>query len=120
MLQNRYEQLYQSSTSAYPQYSGAYPVQPVSSPKPPFVRNLILSIILTIIPPFLGVVPLILTFVTNHQWKHGKYESYEKTSKELIKCIVIAGTLEGIFVGLFLLVFFGMFALCYGLASTGY
>ena len=120
MLQNRYEQLYQSSTSAYPQYSGADPVQPVSSQKPPFVRNLILSIILSIIPPFLGVVPLILTFVTNHQWKHGKYESYEKTNKELIKCIAIAGTLEGIFVGLFLLVFFGMLALCYGLASTGY
>ena len=72
MVQVRYEQLYQSSASAYP-------VQPASSKNPRFVGKLIASIILTLIPPFIGCVPLILTFVAYHQWKHGEYETYEKT-----------------------------------------
>ena len=106
--------------SAYTQHNGAYPVQPGSSPKTTFVRNLIISVILTLIPPFIGLVPLALTFAVNHQWKRAECESYEKTRKVLIVCLVTAGIIEGIIVVLFLLSFFGILALCCGLASSGF
>lgn len=116
MLQDRYDQLYQSSASAYTQPTNAYPLPSASPEKPKFVGKLIFSIILTIIPPFIGVVPLILTIISYFQWKHGKFESYKKTREANTLCLVIAGVI----VGLYLLTVFGMLALCYGLASTGY
>ena len=96
MLQDRYEQLYQSPTSAYTQRNEAYPVQPSSSENPKFVVKLIVSIILTIIPPFIGVVPLILTIISYFQWKHGKFESYKKTREANTLCLVIAGGIVGL------------------------
>ena len=116
MAQNRYEQIYPSSASAYTQPNNSYPVQPASPEKPKFVGKLIFSIILSIIPPYLGVVPLILTIISYFQWKHGNFDSYKKTREANTLCLVIAGVI----VGLYLLTVFGMLALCYGLASTGY
>jgi hypothetical protein len=116
MVQDRYGQLYQSSTSAYTQPNNAYSVQPASPEKPKFIGKLIFSIILSIIPPYLGVVPLILTIISYFQWKHGNFDSYKKTREANILCLVIAGVI----VGLYLLAAFGILAVCLALKSTGY